>query len=92
MKETEEMYANMKSIDFMEDKVSVVVFDDKTAVALFEGKAKGISKDGITMNLNNFNASIVFRNIDGNWKVAYTHESAEQEIVMPEVDSTDIEM
>ena len=92
MKETEDMYANMKSIDFMEDKVSIVVFDDKTAVALFEGKAKGESKDGVTMNLNNFNASMVFRNVDGNWKVAYTHESAVQEIMVPEVDSIDVEM
>lgn len=91
MKETEDMYANMKSIDFMEDKVSVVVFDEKTAVALFEGKAKGESKDGVTMNLNNFNASMVFRNFDGNWKVAYTHESAEQVMIMPEVDNTDVE-
>jgi hypothetical protein len=39
------------------------------------------------MNLNNFNASMFFRKVDGQWKVAHTHESAEQEIMTPEVDS-----
>ena len=92
MKETEDMYATMKSVNFMEDKVSVVVFDDKTAVALFEGKAKGESEKGVKMNLDNFNATMVFRKIDDQWKVAYTHESAEQEIMMPEADSTKTEM
>jgi ketosteroid isomerase-like protein len=92
MKETDAMYSNMKSIEFMEDKVSMVVFDDKTVMALFEGKAKGKSKDGVKMNLNNFHASMLFRKIDGKWKVAYTHESADQEIVMPETDSTEVQM
>ena len=76
----------------MEDEDSVVVFDDKTAIALFEEKAKGESKDGVTMNLNNFNASIVFRNVNVEWKVIYIHESAEQEILVPVVDSTGVEM
>ncbi|NBC57708.1 MAG: hypothetical protein GVY05_05415 [Bacteroidetes bacterium] len=91
MKETGEMYASMKSINFVEDQLSIVVFDDKTVVALFEGKAKGESKDGVKMNLNNFNASMVFRNIDNQWKLVYTHESADQEIMMPETDSTMVE-
>jgi ketosteroid isomerase-like protein len=82
MAETDMMYAEMKNISFMENKVSVVVFDDKTAVALFEGNAKGENKAGIKMNMNNFNASMVFRNIEGQWKVVYTHESADEEIVM----------
>jgi ketosteroid isomerase-like protein len=90
MKETDDMYANMKSIEFMEDKVSMVVFDNKTVIALFEGKAKGESKDGVKMNLNNFHASMLFRKVDGQWKVAYTHESADQEIIMPP-DSTIVE-
>ena len=63
------------------------VFDEETAMVLFKGKAKGESKDGVIMNLNNFNASMLFRKIDGDWKVVYTHESADQEIVMP-ADST----
>lgn len=90
MKETNEMYADMKSIDFSENEVSVVVFDDKTAMALFEGKAKGETKEGVKMNLNNFHASMLFRNIDGEWKVVYTHESADQEIILP-ADSTVVE-
>lgn len=90
MKETDEMYADMKSIEFMEDEVSMVVFDDKTVMALFEGKAKGENKEGVIMNLNNFNASMLFRKVDGEWKLVYTHESAEQEIMMP-ADSTIVE-
>ncbi len=87
MKETDEMYAQMKSINFMEDNVRVNVFDTQTAMVLFEGKAKGESKEGVIMNLSNFNASMLFRKIDGNWKVVYTHQSADQEIIMP-ADST----
>ncbi len=83
MKETDEMYSNMKNINFKEDKVSIIVYDDKTAMALFEGSAKGESKTGAKMNLNNFNASMLFRKIDGQWKLVYTHESADQEIMMP---------
>ncbi len=63
------------------------VFDEETAMVLFKGKAKGESKDGVIMNLNYFNASMLFKKIDGDWKVVYTHESADQEIVMP-ADST----
>lgn len=92
MNETDEMYSNMKSIDFSEEEVSIVVFDDKTAVVLFEGNAKGENKNGVKMNLNNFNASMVFRKVDGSWKVAYTHESADQEIIMPKVDSTEVDL
>jgi len=84
IQQTDEMYSTMKSLNFMEDEVSVVVYDKKTAMALFSGKAKGESKDGVKMNLNNFNSSMLFRNVEGNWKIVFTHESAEQEIVMPE--------
>jgi len=70
----------------------MVVFDDKTVMALFSGKAKGEAKNGTKMNLDNFYASMLFRKIDGNWKLAYTHESADQEIIIPEVDSTKVEM
>jgi ketosteroid isomerase-like protein len=87
IEQTDEMYSTMKSLNFMEDDVSVVVYDEKTAIALFSGKAKGESKDGVKMNLNNFNASMLFRNVEGNWKIVFTHESAEQEIIMPEDES-----
>ena len=40
------------------------------------------------MNLDNFNATLIFKKKDDQWKMAYTHESAEQEIKMPESDST----
>lgn len=60
----------------------------KTAVALFEGKAKGESKKGVKMDLDNFNATLIFKKKDDQWKMAYTHDSAEQEIKMPESYST----
>ena len=41
----------------------------KTAVALFEGKAKGESKKGVKMDLDNFNATMIFKKktISGKW-------------------------
>jgi ketosteroid isomerase-like protein len=92
MKETDAMYAGMKNIEFNEENLRIIVFDKNSAIALFEGYAKGESKEGVKMNLNNFTASMFFRKVDGEWKIAYTHESAEQEIVMPEADSTEVKM
>jgi ketosteroid isomerase-like protein len=88
--DTEEMYSTMEAIEFTKDTVMVRVLDAETVYAIFKGRATGQSKNGAKMNLNNFYASMLLRKVNDEWKIAFTHESAEQEIMMP-TDSTMVE-
>ena len=90
MSETDEMYSTMEAIEFTKDTVMVRVLDAETAYAIFKGRATGESKEGAKMNLNNFYASMLLRKVNDEWKIAFTHESAEQEMIMPS-DSTMVE-
>ncbi|WP_317164164.1 nuclear transport factor 2 family protein [Psychroflexus aurantiacus] len=89
---TEEMYSGLEMINFIKDTIMVRVIDENTAYAVFKGSAKGEAKNGTKMGINDFYASMVSEKVDVQWKIAHTHESFKQEMMMPSTsDSTTVE-
>lgn len=75
MKDTEEIWSGMNSINFQGTENRIAILDKETAYAIFGGLAEGVTTDGQEMKIEDFYASMLFRKIDGTWKVAGTHES-----------------
>lgn len=75
MKDTEDIWSGMSMINFQEMNRQIMILDNQTAYAVFGGFAEGETQEGQEMKIEDFYASMLFRKVDGTWKVAGTHES-----------------
>lgn len=60
---------------FTEKDIKYTFIDNKTVIATWCGMGLANLKDGQKLNIDPYVATLVFKKMDGVWKVIYTHES-----------------
>ncbi|WP_224485559.1 nuclear transport factor 2 family protein [Robertkochia aurantiaca] len=75
IQDAEEVWSGIESLNFQEGEVQISILDSETAYAVFGGMADAQTTEGQEMKIEDFFASMLFRKVDGSWKVAGTHES-----------------
>ncbi len=79
---SKEYFDMIDSQKFTEKALLFKFIDDKTVLATYSGSADANMKDGTSLHLEPFAATMLFEKMDGSWVITYTNEAASFSPVM----------
>lgn len=80
------LFQELDSLTFVTEGHDIRVLSDKEALYTWFGNNRMVFKTGEAIQIERYAGSMLFRMIDGEWKIVYAHESASEPLSTPPAD------